>query len=139
MLGGFARPGASFPAKEGIFIMACDNGAAAERAAFITGLRDLADFLASRPDVPVPPGYHETIIRLCAIGDSEAGRLAEVDQAAAALGVPPSGPDQSGHYSAARHFGPVTYEAMAITDAGRAAYRAQDSYYGSVTVDAAAA
>jgi hypothetical protein len=35
-----------------------------ERAAFITGLRGLADFLAAHPAVPVPPGYHKITIHV---------------------------------------------------------------------------
>lgn len=132
------RPGVSFPSKEGVSIMT-SNDLAAERAAFIAGLRDLADYLADRPGVPVPPGYHQTVIHVCATGEDEAGRLAAVGEAAAALGVPASGPGGNGHCTAVRAFGPVAYEVLAITDAGRAAYRAQDSYYGSVTLDGAAA
>jgi len=131
------RPGVSFPSKEGKSIMT-SNDPAADRAAFIAALRDLAGFLAAHPDVPVPPGYCETRILLCPQG-SEAGRLAAVDQAAAALGVQPSIPDGSDYYTAGRSFGPVTYEVLACTDAARADHTAQSSYYGAVTADGAAA
>jgi hypothetical protein len=114
------------------------NELAAERAAFIAGLRGLADFLAAHPGVPVPPGYHETTILVFPDGDSDAERQAGVDQAAAVLGVPAADPRSCGYYSAARSFGPVIYEALAISDARRADHDAQTSYYGAVTPDAAA-
>ena len=112
------------------------NDLAAERAAFIAGLRGLADFLAAHPGVPVPPGYHETTILVFPDGDSDAERRAGVDRAAAVLGVRAAG---TGHYGAERGFGPVTYKALAISSAHRADYDAQMSYYGAVVPDVARA
>lgn len=103
-----------------------------DRAALVAGLHGLADFLASHPDVPVPPGYHETVVHVFPDRDTDAGRCAEVDRVAAILGTPASDPDGSGHYSTERSFGPVTYCVLAISDAHRADYNAQMSYYGTV-------
>jgi hypothetical protein len=41
----------------------------------------------------------------------------------------------SGHYEAARSFGPVGYRIIAISDAAMARHLAADSYYGCVTPD----
>jgi hypothetical protein len=103
-----------------------------DRAALITGLRGLADFLATHPDVPVPPGYHETIVHVFPGGQSDAERCAEVDRVAAVLGTPAADPDHCGHYATDRTFGPVTYRVLAISDAHRADYHAQMSYFGAV-------
>ena len=112
------------------------NDLAAERAAFIAGLRGLADFLAAHPGMPVPPGYHETIILVFPDGDNDAEKRTGVDAAGAALGVR-AADRGSGHYSADRDFGPVTYRAVAISSAHHADYQAQMSYYGSVVSDVA--
>jgi hypothetical protein len=87
--------------------------AAADRAAWVAGLRELADFLAAHPDVPVPPAYHTQGICEFPDGDSDAERRAGVDRAAAALGVRAAG-SWGGHYKASARFGPVEYAAVAI-------------------------
>jgi hypothetical protein len=130
------RPGLPSQLKEGMSIMT-RNDLAAERAAFIAGLRGLADFLAAHSGVPVPSGYHETTILVFPDGDSDAEKRAGVVAAGAALGVRAADPDCSGHYSADRGFGPVTYRALAISSAHRADYAAQMSYYGAVVSDVA--
>ncbi len=103
------------------------------RQAFITGLRDLADYLASHPVVAIPA--HGTEILVCA-RSTEDGGCAQVDHFARQLGVPVRNSlAHSGHYEAARSFGPVGYKMAAISDARMACYYAESSYIGCVTPD----
>jgi hypothetical protein len=81
-----------------------------ERAAVISGLRGLAEYLESTPEMPAPA--YPVIYTFPPTGEWTAMR-AEIDNAAALLGV--TARDTSGgHYVAARHFGPVEYRAVAI-------------------------
>ena len=103
------------------------------RQAFITGLRDLADYLASHPAVAIPA--HGTEILLSAASADDGG-CAQVDYFARQLGVPvENGLACDGHYAAARSFGPVGYRMTAITDHAMARHHAADTYYGCVTPD----
>ena len=103
------------------------------RQAFITGLRTLADYLDEYPTVPVPT--YGTDIHLCA-NSTDDGGCAQVAQFARQLGItPPATISSSGHYEAARRFGPVGYRMLAISDAAMARHYAADSYYGCVTPD----
>ncbi len=105
----------------------------ATRHAFITGLRDLADYLASHPAVAIP--VHGTEILVCARSTDDDG-CAQVDHFARQLGVPVHNSlAHSGHYKAARSFGPVGYKMAAISDARMAVYHAECSYIGCVTPD----
>jgi hypothetical protein len=92
---------------------AADLRAVASRAAWVAGLRDLADFLEGHPGVPVPPAYHTQDISEFPDGDTDDERRAGVDRAAEAMGVP-AAETRGGHYKAAAHFGPVTYQIVAI-------------------------
>jgi hypothetical protein len=98
---------------------AADLRAAAARAAWVAGLRDLADFLEGHPDVPVPPAWHSQVIDEFPDGDTDEQRRAGVDRAAEAMRVP-AAETRGGHYKASVHFGPVGYEVVAIP-AGRRA------------------
>ena len=105
----------------------------ATRQAFITGLRDLADYLDRHPAVPVP--RHGTDIQLCA-SSADDGGCAQVDYFARQLGVRVENElAYSGHYRAVRSFGPVGYRIIAISDARMASYYAETSYSGCVTPD----
>jgi hypothetical protein len=107
-----------------------DTGA---RQAFIIGLRDLADYLASHPTVAIP--RHGTEILLSA-DSADDGGCAQVDYFARQLGVRVENSlAYSGHYGAARSFGPVGYRMVAISDFAMARYHAADSYHGCVTPD----
>jgi hypothetical protein len=92
---------------------AADLRAAGDRAAWAAGLRELADFLEGRPDVPVPPGWHSQAIDEFPDGDTDVKRRAEVDRAAGAMGVS-AAETSGGHYKASVRFGPVAYEVVAI-------------------------
>jgi hypothetical protein len=103
------------------------------RRAFITGLRALADYLDQHPAVPVPT--YGTEIYLSAASTDDGG-CAQVDWFARQLGVPvPKGISYSGHYEAARRFGPVGYRMIAISDDAMARHHALSSYSGAVTPD----
>jgi hypothetical protein len=81
-----------------------------EHTAFISGLRDLADYLESDPEVPAP-GYSTVYTfptdsgwaEMCAEIDAIAGRIDVIAHLTA-----------GGHYVATRSFGPVEYRAVAI-------------------------
>lgn len=100
-----------------------------ERAAATAGLRALADNLDRHPDIPLSP--HGAELRFFVSGDDPDQR-AEVDRIATVLGVTPT--ERLGrHYIAERDFGPVTYQAVAIPAAQRAAHAAVLSYADAVT------
>jgi hypothetical protein len=98
---------------------AADLRAAADRAAWVAGLRDLADFLAGHPDVPVPPAYHDQGITVFPKSGTDDERRAEADRAAGILGVR-AAETPGGHYRAERSFGPVTFGVVVIPSADRA-------------------
>ena len=103
------------------------------RQAFITGLRALADYLASHPAVAIPA--HGTEILLSAASADDGG-CAQVDYFARQLGVPVENDlAYDGHYRAARSFGPVGYRMTAISEAAMARHHADRSYSGCVTPD----
>jgi hypothetical protein len=81
-----------------------------ERAALISGLRGLADYLESNPEVPAPS--YSTVYTFPPDSDWTEMR-AEIDATAARLGVT-ARTTPRGHYVAARSFGPVEYRAVAI-------------------------
>jgi hypothetical protein len=80
------------------------------RAALIGGLRVLADYLESSPEVPAPVYSH--VFTFPPDGDW-AGMRAEIDAIAARLGVR-ARQTGGGHYVAVRSFGPIEYRAVAI-------------------------
>jgi hypothetical protein len=103
----------------------------AARQALITGLRDLADYLDTHPAVPVPAYGTEIYLNAASTDD---GGCAQVDWFARQLGVPvPASISYSGHYEAARRFGPVGYRMVAISDDAMARHYALSSYSGAVT------
>lgn len=83
----------------------------AERAALISGLRALADYLESNPEVPSPIHSHVYAFP----PDAEWAEMqAEINAVAGLLGVIAYRSGCAGHYYAARSFGPVEYRAVAI-------------------------
>ena len=81
-----------------------------ERAALISGLRSLADYLESDPEVPAPIC---PVVHTFPMADNWAQMRAEIDATAARLGVN-ARLTAGGHYVAVRLFGPVEYRAVAI-------------------------
>lgn len=104
------------------------------RTNVIDGLRQLADYLASHPDVPVGPlGWDVQVFKL---DPDEAARRDEVGRIAAILGVQVTDNTAiGGRYTASRAFGEVTYEAICIPDRRRAVHQALMSYADAVTPD----
>jgi hypothetical protein len=109
----------------------------AVRARFITGLRQLADFLDAHPDIPVPP--YGTTIDVHAESTDNGGQ-AQVDAVAEQLGTPVQDDTaEGGHYRTVRDFSSVGYVVVAIPDASYRRYLAHSSYRGCVTPDPEAA
>jgi hypothetical protein len=81
-----------------------------ERAAFISGLRGLVEYLESDLEVPAP--IYSTVHTFPPAGDWSA-LCGEIDAIAARLGVT-THVTASGHYVAVRCFGSVEYRAVAI-------------------------
>jgi hypothetical protein len=82
-----------------------------EQQELIAGLRALADFLASNPEVPAPKYTYLHVFPLLA-SDSENRR--EIDAIAARIGSGTETSSPGGHYITSRAFGPVEYRAVAI-------------------------
>jgi hypothetical protein len=107
-----------------------------DRAAIVTGLRHLADFLDAHPDIPVSataPLYHFTR------NGNDADQRAEIEQIATRLGTPIKDDTDYGHCTTAISFGPIEYRAVAITTEARARHAAAASYHGCVQPDSAPA
>jgi hypothetical protein len=81
-----------------------------ERARLIAGLRALAEFIESSPDVPSPRSADVFIFPAAA---SNQERRAEIDAIASLLGTEGHF-TYGGHYTTSRWFGPVEYRAIAI-------------------------
>ncbi|MET9382933.1 hypothetical protein ABZY09_18140 [Streptomyces sp. NPDC002928] len=81
-----------------------------ERAAFIAGLRELADFIATNPAVLVPlRASFGVFVDASDLDDRREG----MRYVAAPLGVPVEDIGE-GYYNAHRCFGPITYSVIAI-------------------------
>lgn len=80
-----------------------------ERDALINGLRGLADYLESNPEIPAP--VCSDVLTFPPKGEWTE-MCAEIDAIAARLGV--TAGNIYGHYVASRYFGPVEYRAVAI-------------------------
>jgi hypothetical protein len=89
--------------------MTYDNST--EHTALISGLRSLADYLESNPEVPAPS--YPTVYTFPPDGDWTVMR-ADIDAIAARLDVL-ARETVGGHYVATRSFGPVEYRAVAIS------------------------
>lgn len=80
-----------------------------ERQALIRGLRAIADYLESNPEVPAPR-YADMLV--FPPDGTDAERRAEIDVIAARIGQTPE--TVCGHYVVSRFFGPVQYRAVPI-------------------------
>jgi hypothetical protein len=108
--------------------------AAVDRATLVAGLRALADFIEANPALPVP-SYMSAGISIPAPGVNDEEKRAFVDTAAAALGATADYVVPSGHYVAARAFGPAEIQAFMIPAAAHARHDALDSYRDSIRLD----
>jgi hypothetical protein len=93
-----------------VIIVAYAN--ADERGRLIAGIRALAAFLQDHPDVPAPRWADVYVFP--PRGTDEQMR-AEIDQIAARIGTAVTDDADHGHYAVSRHFGPVQYRAVAIS------------------------
>jgi len=84
---------------------------ATERQALIYGLRALADYLESNPDVPAPT-YTDVLVFPPSASDAEKQR--EIDVIASRIGSGTQTYSSYRHYQTSRRFGPVQYRAVAI-------------------------
>ena len=84
---------------------------ASERSQLVAGLRDLAEYLESNPDVPAP--WDGATVYVFPSDGSNDQRRAEIDGIASHVGAQPF-EFVPGHYVASRYFGSVEYRAIAI-------------------------
>jgi hypothetical protein len=84
---------------------------ATERQALICGLRALADFLDTNPDVPAP-AYTDVLVFPPFASDD--GKRREIDVIASRIGSVAETFSSYHHYQTSRRFGPVQYRAVAI-------------------------
>lgn len=84
---------------------------ASERSQLIAGLRDLAEYLESHPEVPVP--WNGTTVYVFPPDGNNDEQRAEIDTIASRVDTQPS-EFTPRHYVASRCFGPVEYRAVAI-------------------------
>jgi hypothetical protein len=107
---------------------------AEERDRFITGLRDLADFLEQENAVPAPR-WASAMFFSAASTDDEQRR--DIHRIAALIGRDiEDRTAEHGHYTTSRDFGSVQYRAVAIP-ASSAAYHAARLSYSENIVPAA--
>jgi hypothetical protein len=104
-----------------------------DRIGVIQGLRELADFLAQHPDLPVPL---ITQISYCALGDTDAEEQAEIDKIAKLLDRTAEY-TTAGHYSVSRLFASVEYRAFTVPEHAMREYVAKNSYRDSIQIDRA--
>jgi hypothetical protein len=88
-----------------------DYANAIGREQFIAGLRALAEYLESQPDVPAP--RHGASVLVFPLHGTREEQRAEIDIIAARINAEPC-EIVSGHYGVSRFFGPVEYRAVAI-------------------------
>ena len=81
------------------------------RRALISGLRALAEFLESNPDVPAPE-YTDVLVFPPSASDAEKRR--QIDVIASCIGSVAETFSSYRHYQTSRRFGPVEYRAVAI-------------------------
>jgi hypothetical protein len=102
----------------------------------ISGLRALADFLEANPAVPVYEYGREYTIYTDR--GSETDGRAQVEHIADLLGVTPV-EETSGHYTATKTFGRLSYRIVHIPDRAREAFDARTSYEANIRLDNQAA
>ena len=82
-----------------------------QRQALISGLRALAEFLESNPDVPAPE-YTDVLVFPPHASHTE--NQSEIDMIASLIGSGTEISPVRRHYATSRQFGPVGYRAVAI-------------------------
>jgi hypothetical protein len=82
-----------------------------QRQDLISGLRELADFLESNPEIPAPP---EIIAYVFPPKAANAVMRREIDAIASHIGARTATRPECLHYVTSRSFGTVEYRAVAI-------------------------
>ena len=96
------------PANDDVWYLTGDSD---ERAALVNGLRELADLIEARPDIPAPDTSEAGNIY---VNGTIAEKRAQVDYTASLLGTPVTdNTARGGHYYVTRKFGPVSYRMIA--------------------------
>lgn len=102
------------------------------RRAVISGLRELADFLACNRDIPVPlvveVDYHPR-------GETDEEKRAVIDHIAKILGTTPEKAAAGEHYMVRRRFGAVQYKAVTVSRRDMERWEALLSYSENVLPD----
>jgi len=89
-------------------------GESATRDEVIEQLRDLADFLEERPEIPVPPSYAVMYFNVFAAGTDQE-KYAQVDYLSTLLSTPVTDElADGGHYTVCVPFGGIKYQFAAI-------------------------
>ena len=83
-----------------------------ERSRFIAGLRALAEYLESKPEVPAP--WNGTCIHVFPPRGSNEEQRTEIDVIAALINAEPCETVSGSQYAVSRYFGPIEYRAVAI-------------------------
>lgn len=113
--------------------------ATAARQNLVTGLHELADYLAANPSTPT--GLSTTQVTHFVRGEDDASCLARLAEIAAAIGTDITCTDggpvtaDTTHFHAVRHFGPVSYQAIYITRSTMADYDAWSTYRNNIRAD----
>lgn len=90
---------------------------AEERSRLIAGLRDLADFLERKTEIPAPRWADVFVFPLSTTDDE---MRSEIDCIAALIGASADdGAAEGLNYATTRNFGPVQYRAVAIPSSSR--------------------
>jgi len=101
------------------------------RAEFIAGLRALADYLATHPQIPVPPYGEDMTFHVDAAEDGGCEQVRQIARHLGATVVDETAHD--GHCYAVRSFGPLSYRVVSIPNSRMARHQALWSYNGCVT------
>src|SRR5215470_9382133 len=100
------------------------------RDQFIAGLRNLADYLAANPAIPVPLHGDQILVH---VNSPEEGGCYQVRQAARSLGTTVTDETRGGgHFYTERSFGPLAFRVVSIPEVCIARHEAVWSYTGSV-------
>lgn len=82
-----------------------------DRERFIAGLRALAEYLESQPNLPTP--RHGASVLVFPLHGTSGEQRAEIDAIAARINAEAC-EIVNGHYGVSRFFGPIEYRAVAI-------------------------
>jgi hypothetical protein len=98
-------------------VISVNHATSDERSQLVAGLRQLADFLEAKTEVPAPRWAEVYVFPLSPADDE---MKCEIDSIAALIGSDvDDGTAEGLNYTTSRNFGPVQYRAVAIPSTGR--------------------